>query len=117
ATQLASARHPTANRYDDKGRVKSSTGPRSDQPRLRLAVAEGRESGVRRSSVVAEPTVFLRILGSPVHAAVVELIVMRERAKRAVARIARVSVRVIARVVREGDAPTEQCTYRDRDRN
>src|SRR5207245_5589944 len=65
----------------------------------------------------AEPTVFLRILGSPVHAAVVELSVMRERANRAVARIARVSVRVIARVVREGDAPTEQCTYRDRDRN
>ena len=42
---------------------------------------------------------------------------MREGAEGAVASVARVSVRVIARVVREGDAPTEQGTYRDRDRN
>src|SRR5439155_24762608 len=93
-----------------------STGPRCDQPRLRLAVAEGGESGVRRSSVVAEATVLSRVHRSPVDPAVVP-VVMREQAEGAMASVARVSVRVITRVVRECNAPTEQCAYRDRDRN
>src|SRR6266513_3630222 len=99
-----------------KGPWLSTTGLPTRAFSLRLAVAEGREPGVRRPGVVAEATVFPRVDRSPVDAAVVA-VVMREGSKGAMAGIAGVPVRVIARVVRERDAPTEQCAYRDRHPN